>query len=255
MIYLQLVITERFFITMELPGAPCRAASPKLSTAYGAVLQAMCLRVADQGKIIRYNGSTWSSMTSPTAIRLRDMWGSSSSNVFAVGESGVILRYNGSSWSTMISPTTLTLQGVWGSASNNVFAVGGPSASSGGDRGVILKYNGSSWTTIWNDPSILRFHDAWGSSGNDVYAVGEAGAIVHTTNGGTSWSLMSNPVLGSTVVLRDIWGNAANNIFAVGDGDNLTDFGTTIIHYDGTAWSIMKNPREQYILKLPRRLG
>ena len=25
-------------------------------------------------------------------------------------------------------------------------------------------------------------------------------------------------------------------------GISLTDFGTTIIHYDGTAWSIMKNP-------------
>ena len=34
-------------------------------------------------------------MTSPVITRLRDVWGVSGNDVFAVGENGVILHYNG----------------------------------------------------------------------------------------------------------------------------------------------------------------
>ena len=205
---------------------------------------------ADSGKIYHYDGSNWSSMTSPVTSRLRDVWCVSGNDVFVVGENGVILHYNGTAWSVMTSPTTLTLQGVWGTAGNNVFAVGGPSASSGGDRGTILKYNGVAWTKVWNDPSILRFHDLWGSSDTNLFAVGEAGAIVHSTNGGATWEVMNNPAQGSTVTLRDIWGSSESDIFAVGDGDSATDYGSTILHYDGSTWSIMCNPLINNSIKL-----
>jgi photosystem II stability/assembly factor-like uncharacterized protein len=96
----------------------------------------------------------------------------------------------------------------------------------------------------------MRFHDIWGSSGTNLFAVGEAGAIVHTTDGGTNWFVMDNPVKGSTVTLRDIWGSSESDIFAVGDGDVTTDYGSTILHYDGSAWSIMNNPRSSTSTKL-----
>ena len=68
------------------------------------------------------------------------MWGSSGSNVFAVGDSGTILHYDGSSWSAMSSGTTNYLYGVWGSSGSDVFAVG--------DAGTILHYDGSSWSAM-----------------------------------------------------------------------------------------------------------
>lgn len=40
----------------------------------------------------------WTSMTSGTTVILHEVWGSSASNVFAVGAWGTVLRYNGSSW-------------------------------------------------------------------------------------------------------------------------------------------------------------
>lgn len=61
----------------------------------------------------------------PQGNSLRGVWGSSGTNVLAVGESGTILRYNGSAWSPMTSGTTNPLYGFWGSSENNVFAVGG----------------------------------------------------------------------------------------------------------------------------------
>ena len=62
------------------------------------------------------------------------MWGSSGSDVFAVGEDGTILHYDGSGWSAMSSGTTNELYGVWGSSGSDVFAVG--------DGGTILHYDG-----------------------------------------------------------------------------------------------------------------
>ena len=63
-------------------------------------------------------------MTSGTTNSLNGIWGSSSSNVFAVGSGGTILKYNGTSWSSMTSGTTNQLNSVWGSSGTNVFAVG-----------------------------------------------------------------------------------------------------------------------------------
>jgi hypothetical protein len=73
-------------------------------------------------------------MTSGTTNDLIGIWGSSTSDVFAVGEGGSILHYNGSTWSTMTSGTTNDLQDVWANSTSNVFAVG--------VFGTILHYSG-----------------------------------------------------------------------------------------------------------------
>ena len=48
----------------------------------------------------------------PTGNTLNGVWGSSGSDVFAVGEAGTILHYHGSAWSAMISGTTMPLNEV-----------------------------------------------------------------------------------------------------------------------------------------------
>jgi len=62
--------------------------------------------VGHNGTILRY-ASSWSSLTSGTTNNLYSVWGSGASNVFAVGISNTILNYNGSSWSSMTSPTAI----------------------------------------------------------------------------------------------------------------------------------------------------
>jgi len=68
-------------------------------------------------------------MDSGTTARLNGIWGSSSSDVFAVGMdldswNGVILHYDGSTWSAMTSGSSSLLHGIWGSSDSDVFAVG-----------------------------------------------------------------------------------------------------------------------------------
>jgi hypothetical protein len=54
---------------------------------------------------------------------LHGIWGSSASDVFAVGEGGTILHYDGNNRSNMNSGTSLPLNAVWGNSASDVFAV------------------------------------------------------------------------------------------------------------------------------------
>ncbi|WP_437537869.1 hypothetical protein WME79_19090 [Sorangium sp. So ce726] len=53
-------------------------------------------------------------MEVPTSASLYGVWGSGSSDVFAVGSGGTLLRYDGISWMTLNSTTNLQLNAVWG---------------------------------------------------------------------------------------------------------------------------------------------
>ncbi|MFC1926945.1 hypothetical protein ACFLWV_04270, partial [Chloroflexota bacterium] len=51
------------------------------------------------------DSNTWTPMTSGTLDDLWGVWGSSSTDVFAVGDNGTILQYDGSDWTPMTSGT------------------------------------------------------------------------------------------------------------------------------------------------------
>jgi len=51
------------------------------------------------------------------------VWGSSGSDVFAVGDGGTILHYNGSAWSTMNGGTAPSLSAAWGNSGSDGSAV------------------------------------------------------------------------------------------------------------------------------------
>ena len=66
----------------------------------------------------------WAQLTSGTTSTLYGVWGTSATNVYAVGTDGTILRYDGTSWAAMTSGTTQELRAVWGTSAANVYAVG-----------------------------------------------------------------------------------------------------------------------------------
>lgn len=162
-------------------------------------------------------GGSWVGQASGTENLLFGVWGSSGSDVFAVGEAGTILHYDGESWSTQSSPTSDNLYAVWGSGANDVFAVGGL-------VGTILHYNGETWTQFVKDPTDSLF-GVWGTSHTNVFAVGYSGTILHYD--GTSWTPQAS---GTGQWLHGVWGASGNDVFAVGTGG-------TIVHYDGTSWT------------------
>jgi len=142
-------------------------------------------------------------MSSGTTYRLNGVWGSSSSDVFAVGDGGTILHYNGDSWSSMASGTTHRLYDVWSSSSSDVFAVG--------DGGIILHYNGTAWSSM-SSGTTYHLHDVWGGSASDVFAVGDYGTILHYN--GDSWSSVGS---GTTYHLNGVCRSSAFDVFVIGD--------------------------------------
>lgn len=51
------------------------------------------------GIIVRWNGTTWMTVTSSFITdELESIWGNGANDVWAVGDSATILRWNGSTW-------------------------------------------------------------------------------------------------------------------------------------------------------------
>jgi hypothetical protein len=87
----------------------------------GIPLWATC----DRGDVLKYEGSfTWSTMATGVSVDLWDLWGTTSNNIYAVGSRGTVIRYSGSNWDSVGTPTNQALNGVWGSGPNDIFAVG-----------------------------------------------------------------------------------------------------------------------------------
>jgi hypothetical protein len=84
---------------------------------------------------------------------VRAVWGSSSSDVFAVGSNGNILHYDGNKWHQMERGyPRVDGESVWGSSSSDVFAVGW--------YNHILHYDGTSWSQM-KIPLSLRCLSPW----------------------------------------------------------------------------------------------
>jgi len=185
------------------------------------------------GIVYFYDGSSWSQMDVGTVDGLWDVWGTSPSNVFAVGANNTILHYDGSRWTSMASninfPSPITLLAVWGSSASDVFAAG--------TWGVVVHYDGSQWTQV--KTAAYPIYDLWGSSGTDVYAPAGFGHLFHYD--GSDW----NDVAPSIEDYLAIWGRASDDFYVAGSLYGLV----TLHHYDGITWTMpVTFPRDIYAL-------
>ena len=180
--------------------------------------------------------AAWDPMTfSPgTGDQIIAVWGTSETDVWAVGDAGLILHYSGAAnnmWETPdYHPSGVALRDIWGASANNIYAVGDFDPATG--SGKVLNYNGTSWTdisdaaaggTVWPTGNVLG---VWGSTASDVFIVCDSGEIWHW-NGGVwnlNWTLAGGPPLTA------IWGSSATNVYA-------TDCAGNIFFYNGGSWS------------------
>jgi len=188
------------------------------------------------------NDSSWSLMTIPNVDKtlssgasvtpwLGGVWGTSPSDVWAVGQYGTILHYTNdddddndddTAWSEMASGTTANLIGVWGSSPSDVYAVG-----AGPDNGVALHYDGSSWSNVESCNTTGPLNAVWGSSPSAVFVAGD-GALVYQFDG-SGWT----PTAGSGYDdWNSVWGSSSSDVFVVGRLGSIN-------HWDGSSWSGM----------------
>jgi hypothetical protein len=177
------------------------------------------------GARARWNGTAWTTFSTPAfGGTLYATWGTSTSDVYAVGDSAKIFHWTGSAWTAESPPTgfTTALRGVWGAADGSVvYAVG--------LNGSILERLAGVWTKL-SSPITSDLRGIWGT-GTQFYAVGVSGKIITSSSGG-AWTAMTSPV---TSTLKELGGASATDIYAAGDVG-------TVLHYNGIAWSIVSTP-------------
>jgi hypothetical protein len=214
--------------------------------------------------VARWNGTAWSSATTPALsgdAYLFGVDGDATSNVWAVGQAGtgaLIERWNGGSWSQVSSPlpsgaTSGTLGGVTSRSATSAWAVGTAGYSTSPfSRTLIMRWNGASWSTV-SSPSpdsttnLLNAvdatgpNDAWavGNFGNDGYG-GTADGMVFRWNGST-WTNMALPAFDGNLRrlrLDDVVALASNDVWVVGAGFSWQTFNRVpyFLHWNGSSW-------------------
>jgi hypothetical protein len=178
----------------------------------------------DHGEAIHYNGTEWTKM-GDTGVdhTIRGIWGTSSSNVYAVGgisQAGFIIRYDGTSWSTIMDDLDFIPYAIHGTGSDDIYIVG--------DR--VMHFNGTEWNTEALDlPSTL--YAVWAND-EHVFVAGSSG-FMRYLNKRTAWNPLDFKHMnsGTNSAVTSILGFSSKEIF-MGDLDG------NLLSYDGTKWSI-----------------
>lgn len=251
--------------------------------------------VGANGEVLRLIAGVWAQQSSGTAETLYGVAGTSATNITAVGAFGTIVRFNGTTWSDVSSGgNSSDFYGIDGTTANGgrmyiasdggllqldgttlsavttpyqprVFATSVEAtgaAWTSGQRGAVFRGSGASFSTInlapdlldvwstsetnawavgefgfvyrWNGtawtrqttPTTATLNSVWGTSASEAFAGGENGVMLRWN--GSSWTSMSLPVASNVYA---IWGSSGNNVFAVTSGGH-------VLRYNGTAWSI-----------------
>lgn len=138
--------------------------------------------------------------------RLRGVWASGPSDVYASGHSGIYHRKGHGAWVHEATSRGATFA-MWGSGAKDVYAVGA--------YGEIHRSTGNgTWkTTSLPGKSDVILLAIWGSGANDVYTGGQSadGTIFHST-GKDDWTAQTIPAKGG---ITSIFGFGPKDVYAV----------------------------------------
>jgi cysteine-rich repeat protein len=205
------------------PGASCRTDCKLARCGDGTVDPA---EVCDDGNNAPGDGcradcrGRWTAMTTGTFADLYAVWGSSPTNVYAVGNDSTIVHYDGTKWTQVQTSGPIDYSDVWGSGTTDVFAVGYAVNS---NAGRVDRFNGLSFSSMHLYASNVFVSTIHGQSATDFW-VGGANSNTNTpvlqryTGGG--WPAASSTCTGVTAGFASIWTDASGKAWAVsGNGD------------------------------------
>jgi putative hemolysin len=222
---------------------------------------------SDQTLIERWNGNSWSRVSSPNGSStqynfLDGVSCLSSSFCMAAGlysngstSQTLVERWNGSGWSLVSSPNTSTTQ------ENSLFAVScvstsfcmavGRHSNGSADQTLIEKWNGTSWSLVSSPNGSTNDNALHGVScvstsfciAAGIYYTSASRTLVERWNG-SGWSLVSSPNRSST---QDNWLNgvscaSASFCMAAGYYANGSIDQTLIQKWTGSSWSLVSSP-------------
>ena len=246
-----------------LLGVTCASASDCWAVGYysGAL--------ADQTLVERWNGTSWTVVTSPNSLitqtnRLLNVTCASASECWTVGYSNngsvdqtLIERWNGSAWSIATSPNAdaaqnNTLASVTCASASECWSVGF-SHNGSVQQTLIGRWNGTAWTIATSsNANAAQNNTLLGltcASASDCWAVASYynGSVQQTLIehwDGTEWSIVPSPNTSATQsnLLYDVTCVSESDCWAVGYYLGDSGYQTLIEHWDGAEWSIVASP-------------
>ncbi len=157
------------------------------------------------------------------------LWGTSSSNIYAVGDLGTIAHYDGTTWRRMESGTTAHLVDIYGTPDGKSVWVAGYRNSP--FQSCLLSLENGQCRTIWqtgqtSPPSYASVLSLWTSGSSEFVVLGNATAHFHSRLAQNIARPQQFLMSGGGFCVR---GNARNNLFAGGQVGILW-------HYNGAHW-------------------
>ncbi len=224
--------------------------------------------------------AAYTQVSSPNAFAgnnvLNGVSASSATDAWAVGSLCCSARHsglgtltehcNGTAWSIVASPdTTLNddvLNAVSSISGTEAWAVGFVKQTSFRTGAPLLvHWTGSSWTTV-APPSGLTgsLRAVSGDSRSDVWTVGDDGhgkPIVLRFNG-ASWSQVPIPLAGTAETIGGVKAFSPSDVWLVGEhlvSSASTQARTLILHWNGSAWSVVPSPSPDPNQNILRAVG
>jgi hypothetical protein len=230
--------------------------------------------------VLHWDGTAWKTVQTPK-VRTNDnsaltsIVALASNNVYAVGyqpaSNGAVLtlveHWNGTAWNVMSSPnannTGNVLAGISANSPTDIWAVGDQVAPGIPAKTLVEHFNGTKWSVV-PSPNVLNTGDlnqnvltsVQAVSGADITA---AGFVLDSSNqreltliehwDGTAWSIIPSPnqssTAGSLNTLHGVTAVSGTDLYAAGFFADAASSGqqqTFILHFDGSAWSIIPSP-------------
>lgn len=167
--------------------------------------------VGDKGVIVHYDGQKWTKMESGTDLTFFDVWGSSSTDVYAVAMDffsarWIVVHYDGTAWRPVVADFIQLNRprGVWGANQNNVYIA----------SDFVFRFNGIKWKRLQVPNMQYNMGGVEGSSANNIFVVGSFGVVLHWN--GATWKRydeLLKPEGGR--LLQRLWTNG-QEVFVVG---------------------------------------
>jgi hypothetical protein len=213
--------------------------------------------------IEHWDGSTWSVVASPNPGAFNYLWGVTAvatDDIWAVGEfkagdTGeiLLLRWNGAAWvqipgdNTGPSGLSFSLRAASAISGSDIWSVGTNSHAlaehwSGKEWSIVSAPNAGVGDNILTGLSGSASSDVW-EVGYYTFGIEKLTLIEHWD--GAAWSIVPSPNTNKRLnVLNGVATISSSNVWAVGNATSgvRLDQTTLVLHWDGTAWSIIPSP-------------
>ena len=238
--------------------------------------------VGSGGSILHWDGAQWSCFATESQSNLTGIWGIAADDIWASGADGVILHWDGVTWSQVPSGTSAGVGVRWGTATDDVWATvvipgtllhwdglswnpidtgfpdyfvttwgtGPDNIWAGGPWDYVAHWDGKNWSRVdlpvGYANNLNPVSAIWGADANNVFFGAsslymDVGFLIYHWDGNQITVAREDGFYFGTQIkqIRDIWGRAADDIWV----DVPIDTHTGIMHWDGSAWSLVATPR------------